>query len=178
MALSVGGIIGSSEVSNWYTSINSTIKNYGNGISQLSNPISAGRGVMVSDVNNLVSKLNELKKDSYLQYASYGSYTTVSKGQIIKASDWTGINSSISSLANVKCRNTISYKNGTYETTNNNGSCKKGCDGNGTDGHAGNRANTCTNGWYTNSTNSQGTNSAGTNTKGSKIDIWCANQSY
>lgn len=175
MAWTQGGTIGASEVNNWYTSLNKTIGSYGGGIAQLSNPIRAGRDVYASDLNNLITKLNELKRDEYLSQASYGSYSSVSVGQIIRASDWTGINSSISSLTGVKCRNRATYTNGASSTTNSNGVCRQGYDSNGTDQNGGMWANTCINSWYDNSSNSHGTNSASPNRNGSRVDIWCQN---
>lgn len=175
MALGQNNQIAASDITNWYNSINSTIRSFGGGIGQLSNPAGDGVSIKATDINNLVNKLNELKRDEYLSQASYGSYSSVSVGQIIRASDWTGINSSISSLAGVKCRNRATYTNGTSSTTNGNGVCRNGCDWNGTDGHDGMWANSCTNGWYDNSSNSNGTNSASPNSNDSRIDIWCQN---
>lgn len=138
MSWTTNGIIQASDVDNWYTSLNTTIGNYGGSIAQLSNPIDQNRDVYASDLNNLVTKLNELKNDAYLKNANYGSYSTVSKGQIIQATDWTGINSSISSLAGVKCRNDAAYANGTCSYQNNSyGTCSNGSYGNGKDQHGG-----------------------------------------
>ncbi len=178
MAWTQGGVIGASEVSNWYTTLNKTIGSYGGGIAQLSNPIGAGRDVYASDLNNLTTKLNELKKDEYLSNASYGSYSTVSKGQIIKATDWTGINSSISSLAGVRCRNKATYTNGTCSNgANNNGTRENGSKGNGTDGHGPEHHfnNTCVNVSESNGAWSNGAFSRGANSNQQKVDIWNTN---
>lgn len=78
-------------------------------------------------------------------------------------------------MTGVKCRNRVTYTNGASSTTNSNGVCRQGHDNNGTDENGGMWANTCTNGWYDNSSNSHGTNSASPNRNGSKIDIWCQN---
>lgn len=178
MSWTAGGIIQASDVSNWYTSLNTTIGNYGGGIAQLSNPIGQNRDVYASDLNNLVTKLNELKNDAYLKNASYGSYSSVSRGQIIKTADWTGINSSISSLAGVKCRNNATFANGTcsYEK-HSQGTCGNGSYGNGKDQHGGKDFNnTCVNVGKSNGTNSNGEKSNGNNSKDTKVDIWNANK--
>lgn len=178
MAWTQGGAIGSSEVSNWYTTLNKTIESYGGGIAQLSNPIGVGRDVYASDLNNLTTKLDELKRDEYLSDASYGSYSTVSKGQIIKATDWTGINSSISSLSGVKCRNKATYTNGTCSNgANGNGTKENGSKHNGTDGHGPQHHfnNTCINVGESNGTKSNVNYNHGSNSNQQKVDIWNTN---
>lgn len=115
MALGQNNPIAASDVTNWYNSINSTISSFGGGIGQLSNPAGGGVSIKATDINNLVNKLNELKRDEYLSQVSYGSYSSVSVGQIIRASDWTGINSSISNLAGVKCRNRATNSDGVVQ---------------------------------------------------------------
>ena len=178
MAWTQGGAIGASEVSNWYTTLNKTIGSYGGGIAQLSNPIGVGRDVYASDLNNLTTKLDELKRDEYLSNASYGSYSTVSKGQIIKTTDWTGINSSISSLSGVKCRNKATYTNGTCSNgANGNGTKENGSKHNGTDGHGPQHHfnNTCINVGESNGTKSNVNHNHGSNGNKQKVDIWNTN---
>ena len=178
MAWTQGWAIGASEVSNWYTTLNKTIGSYGGGIAQLSNPIGVGRDVYASDLNNLTTKLDELKRDEYLSNASYGSYSTVSKGQIIKATDWTGINSSISSLSGVKCRNKATYTNGTCSNgANGNGTKGNGSKHNGTDGHGPQHHfnNTCINVGESNGTKGNVNHNRGSNGNQQKVDIWNTN---
>ncbi len=113
MAIAVGSKLLSSDMQSWYTRLNTIIGNYGGGMAKLTVP-AAGKRAEPSDVNNVVTKLNAMKSDAYLGSvpSMYTSYTTVSTGQIIRASVGLQLNTVIGNLEAIKCRNTATNYNG------------------------------------------------------------------
>lgn len=119
MAIGVGQIILSSDMRSWYTRLNTIISNYGPSLGTLTVP-NAGKIAEASDVNNVVYKLNSMKSDAYLGYdqSLYTAYSTVSVGQIITATTGTQLNTVITNLERIKCRNDATKANGNTNNLN------------------------------------------------------------
>ena len=87
MAVSTGSSALYSDMKGWYTSLNAVITSYGGGvISSLTVP-SSGKNIGATDINNLKSKLDEMKNDTYLGSVPslYPTYSVVSSGTLISA---------------------------------------------------------------------------------------------
>ena len=74
-----------------YNSINNIINNYTNGMTSLSVPSSTK--ISTSDVNNLFTKLTQMKSDKFLSTAPslFVSYVSVSSGSVISTTTKTSL---------------------------------------------------------------------------------------
>lgn len=109
-----------------WDSINYYIRNFSNGLSQLSNP---GYNITKSDFDRLDAKIAEIKKDYYLSHEA-GLFVTsaVIQGQLINENFYNSTNNWINGLKVIVCKNIVANQNG----TNSLGTNSKGTNGNGT----------------------------------------------
>ena len=168
MALSQNEQVLYEDLSNYYTSFNTFIQNYANGIiSTLTLPASA-KEVQPSDITNLNTKINEFKSDSYLGTESslWMESPIPTVGELLEAPKWDNITTTIGNMGLVQCRNNASNTYGTVacnpQSCSAQGTCSKTCS-DGSHGKTcsnGNHGNTCSNGSHGN-TCSNGTCSNG-----------------
>lgn len=109
-----------------WDSINYYIRNFSNGLSQLSNP---GYNITKSDFDRLDAKIAEIKKDYYLSHEA-GLFVTsaVIQGQLINENFYNSTNNWINGLKVIVCKNIVANQNG----TNSLGTNSNGTNGNGT----------------------------------------------
>ena len=115
MAFSTGSRVDYVDLQSYYQSFNTFISNYANGvISTLTIP-SSGKSVQPVDVTNLNTKIQNFKSDEYLGTESslWIPVTAPTVGDLLRASTWTNITTTINNMAVVKCRNKA---NNTYST--------------------------------------------------------------
>lgn len=76
----------------------------------------AGSKISATDINNLVSNLQTLKSNTFLSYADYPTFPTITQGALIKYPDY--IDTAINNLKNI-CGNQTSrtVNNGNSKTT-------------------------------------------------------------
>jgi len=111
-----------------YTSFNNFIGSYGGSIAKLT-LLSNNPTIDDSHLNNLNNKVQEFKDDAYL--GSKASWwvkgASVSAGTIIHASDLTGIQTTITNMTSVKCRNRSRNSSGYNSVGCNSGVYGQGC---------------------------------------------------
>ena len=102
------------DLSSYYTSFNTFIQNYGGSIAKLTVP-GANSAIAASNINNLNSKINEFKNDTFLKTETnlWVPAANVTAGNTIYASNWTNISTTVSNFSVVKCRNTATNTYGT-----------------------------------------------------------------
>lgn len=129
-----------------WDSINYYIRNFSNGLSQLSNP---GYNITKSDFDRLDAKIAEIKRDYYLSHEA-GLFVTsaVIQGQLINENFYNSTNNWINGLKVIVCKNIVANQNG----TNSLGTNSNGANGNGT--------NTYSYNGYGQTRNSRGSNSS------------------
>lgn len=153
MAIEQGQITLYSDLQNVYTTFNTFITQFGGPITTLVIP-SPNSKMQASNINNLDGKITEFKQDTYLSTESaWWVNQTVNRGSIIYPVDWTGINTTISNMSSVKCRNDAYHSFG----SNNHGTQINTACNHGTKAH-GTQANTACN--YGNRGHSTQTNTA------------------
>ena len=117
MAITQGSSLLSTDMRSWYTRLNTIISNHGGGMAQMTVP-SAGKKAEISDVNTVVYKLNDMKADAYLgnDTSLYTTYGAVTAGNLIQPSPGTQLNTVITNLEKIKCRNDATKTNGNTNT--------------------------------------------------------------
>ena len=189
------------EIKSWYDIFNDVITNYGGEIDSLSTLVQ-GKKVYPDDVNNIFNKIDEFINDEFLgtQPTLYNTdYSIVQSGTRIIRSTIVPISETATNIAQIKCRNKITYSsgnnsNGTHDNgSNSNLECSKGTCQNGTKSNlgktyggmgSGTRSNdsyisgTNHNGYHGYGSKSNGANTNGIKTNGALIDILNANTSY
>ena len=117
MALTQISQVANSDLQSLYTTFNNFIQNYSNGIAKLTVP-SNNKKVEATDLNNLNTKITAFKSDTYLKtQASWWVNATVTAGNPLKASDWTNINTTVTNMGKVKCKNNATNSKGTNNQT-------------------------------------------------------------
>lgn len=117
-----------------WDSINYYIRNFSNGLSQLSNP---GYNITKSDFDRLDAKIAEIKRDYYLSHEA-GLFVTsaVIQGQLINENFYNSTNNWINGLKVIVCKNIVANQNGTNSLgTNSHGSNSNGDNGYGSNGY-------------------------------------------
>lgn len=187
MAISQNSSILYTDLKSKYDSFNTFITNYGGSIAKLTVPANSPAKVNASDINNLNSKINEFKADTYLKtQASWWVNKTVTAGNLAYASDWDNINTTINNFAKVKCRNQGTYSNGNHShNCNTQGTYTHNCNTQGTHSHncntQGYHNQSCSDGTHNHNCNPYGTygnncsngncnNNSGANASGSAPD--------
>ena len=120
MAVSTGSTLLSSDMQSWYNRLNAVISKYGGGMAGVTVP-AANKRADASDVNTIVNKFNSIKSDAYLGNDSWiytAGYTSVSVGELIRASQGTAIITTLTRLEAIKCRNNARYSNGDSNARN------------------------------------------------------------
>lgn len=172
-----------STVQDWYNKINSALR-YSDGINSLTLPTDKSR-VLSSNVNNLCSKLDSMKSDTYLRTHTYTTYSRVTTGTVITPVDATKLTTVLNSLSTIKCANNASNTNGTRSNGDKgNGTYDRGTKGNGSErngshgdsgmGKGTQSYGTRGNGSYSAGEQSNGSYSEGSRTNGTVIDIYNA----
>ena len=117
-----------------WDSINHYIRNFSNGLSQLSNP---GYNITKSDFDRLDAKIAEIKKDYYLSHeANLFVTSAVVQGQLINESFYNSTNNWINGLKVIVCKNIVANQNGTNSLgTNSHGANSNGDNGYGSNGY-------------------------------------------
>lgn len=154
MAISQGSLASYSDLANYYNTFNNFIATYGGNITQLTIP-SQNKKIEASDVNNLDGKITEFQSETYLStQASWWVNANVTVGDLIQAIDWDNVNTTVTNMARVQCRNISTNNKG------NNGECcntysthSQCCDTNSTNANCCNTNSTNGNCCNTNSTN-------------------------
>lgn len=173
--MNAGTTLNSSDLINWYNVFNSFINSYGGGIATLTVP-TAGKTVTTGDINNLYGKIYEFAADAYLSaLPSYWQATAVTAGDFVQASQLVPLETTMANMANIKCRNTAAYSNG----SNSNGYYSNGICSSGSKSCGTKTSSSKSNGKYASGTCSNGTKvysakSCGSNTNGSTIQLLCA----
>ena len=112
MAVATGYSADSADMQAWYNAFNAFITSYASSIGTLSVP-AANKLIEDVDVNNLNTKINAFKNDTYLSTkASWWTSGTVSDGTAIQPPSF--IVSTISNFQYVKCRNEAQNNKGTH----------------------------------------------------------------
>lgn len=126
MSISSGNKMSATDIQNLYTELNEVITNYGGNITTLTQP-TAGEKVDNADINDLITKINTMKADTYLGTESdlYLTYTVINEGtKIVPNTTTTNLSTTIlTNLQKIKCRNSANNSN-TQKThgTNSHGS--------------------------------------------------------
>lgn len=114
MSITSGNEILNSDIANLYTKLNTVIANYGGSIAQTTSP-AVGDKVDNADINDLKTKVEELKADSYLGSVSslYLTYSVTNDGAVIAPSTTiTNLSTTIlTNLQKIKCRNQATNSN-------------------------------------------------------------------
>lgn len=168
MAIAVGNQLLSTDMRSWYTRLNTIISKYGGGMATMTVP-AAGKIAQTSDVNTVVTKLNAMKADAYLGAvpSMYTSYSVVSTGQIIRATTGLQLNTVISNLEAIKCRNlatnsNASKTNGNTNSLHGNGnSNSRNSNGNSNSRNSNGNSNSTNGNGNSNSSNGNGTHGNG-----------------
>ena len=138
MAFSQDSQVNHSDLSSYYTSFNTFIASYGGSITQLTIP-AQGSEVVPSNISNLNTKITAFKNDTYLgtQPSFWVVATVPNTGDLLQASSWTNIGTTINNMSQVQCRNTATNSYGTTacnpQSCSSQGTCKpKSCSSQGT----------------------------------------------
>lgn len=121
MAIGVGKLILGTDMQSWYNRLNTVIgRAGGSAVAKMAVPTGRGKLAQASDVNTVVYKLNQMKSDAYLGYdkSLYTAYGAVSVGSLIKATTGTQLNTVITNLERIKCRNDATKMNGNTNNAN------------------------------------------------------------
>lgn len=159
------------EIKNWYDTFNEVITNYGGEIATLTPP-AQGAKAQPNDVNNIFNKIDEFIDDEYLgtQPTLYNTdYSIVQSGTKMIRSATTPISETVTNIAQIKCRNKITYSSG---------SNSNGFDTNQHKSYGSLSSGSHKNGWHSNEWNTNTWHGNGIFSCGTLIDILNANTSY
>lgn len=117
MAISQSSRIDQTDIASIYTSFNNFITNYGGTIAKLTAP-AQNAVIDNTHITNLNSKIAEFRNDAYLgSKASWWTSGTAAKdGDLIKASDFNNIKTTVTNMASVKCRNRSQNSSGYHSS--------------------------------------------------------------
>ena len=169
MAIAQGSLILSSDMRSWYTRLNAIISKYGGGVITTMTVPAVNKKAQASDVNTIVAKLNQMKADQFLGSvpSMYTAYSVVAVGDYIRVTTGQQLNTVITNLEAIKCRNraTNAYgvnsntcKNGANIVGCSNGTCGNGANGNSANGNGANGNGTCHNQTCNNGAHGNGAN--------------------
>lgn len=164
MAITAGSEILQADIASIYNSFNTFIANYGGSITSLSVP-SQNTTIYATALNNLNTKVNEFKSDTYLgtQSAWWIAANNAAIGDLIEASDLTNINTTIGNFSKVKCRNDAFNSH----STNSHSSKADGKNSYSNNSNGSNSHSQKSNGQNYNSAQGNGSHSNGSNSNGS-----------
>lgn len=151
----------------WYNRINTALQ-YSDGMTTLNTPSQTSR-ILASNVNNLCTKLDDMKIDTYLRTHTYTEYSQVSRDTLIQATNINKLTTVLNGLSTIKCAN---------NATNTNGMRSNGDKGNGTHDRGTKGNGSQSNGSHGDSGMGQGTQSYGTRSNGSYSAGEQSNGSY
>lgn len=172
-----------STVQSWYNRINAALR-YSDGITTLTVPAERSK-ILASNVNNLCTKLDSMKSDTYLRTHTYTAYSKVTRNTLIKAEDINKLSTVLNGLSKIKCGNNATNTNGMKSDgdkgngTHDRGTKGNGSESNGPHGDSGMGKGTQSygrrsNGSYSAGDQSNGSYSNGRRSNGRVIDIYNA----
>lgn len=102
-------VIKKSDLDGWYSKLNAILSKHGQ--STVTKP-TIDKVVKASHFTPLTAKLEQMKKDTYYQYATYKDWGDIAPGKVVRKSTFDALNDTVNGIeATIVCRNTANNAN-------------------------------------------------------------------